>query len=67
MAQALASLREEGFQEAVLWVLERNTRARQFYEAGGWGQEGEARTQWHGGIALREVRYRLRANLGLST
>ncbi len=67
MAQALAYLQEEGFQEAVLWVLERNVQARQFYEAGGWGQEGEARTQWHGGIALREVRYRLRANLGLST
>jgi len=58
MAQAQAALRADGFHEAILWVLERNTRARKFYNAGGWSEAGEIRTQWHGGIAIREVRYR---------
>ena len=59
MAQALATLQNDGFGERILWVLERNTRARQFYESGAWTADGGTRTQWHGGIALREVRYRL--------
>ena len=58
MAQAQAALRADGFREAILWVLERNTRARKFYDAGAWSEVGETRTQWHGGIAIREVRYR---------
>jgi ribosomal protein S18 acetylase RimI-like enzyme len=59
MAQAQARLREDGFHQALLWVLERNDRARKFYRAGGWAEGTESRTQWHGGIAIREVRYRL--------
>ena len=58
MAQAQAALREAGFREAILWVLERNVRARKFYEAGAWNGTGETRTQWQRGIAIREVRYR---------
>lgn len=58
MAQAQAALRADGFREAILWVLERNTRARKFYDAGAWSEVGETRTQWHGGIAIREMRYR---------
>ncbi len=57
MAQAQATLWRDGFQEAILWVLERNDRARAFYKAGGWTPDGQTRTQWQGGIALREVRY----------
>jgi len=59
MSQAQAALGANGFESAILWVLERNTRARKFYEAGGWVEDGGTRTQWHGGIAIREVRYRL--------
>jgi dihydropteroate synthase len=59
MTHALAGLRSTGFGEAVLWVMERNARARRFYQAGGWLEDGGSRTQWHGGIAIREVRYRL--------
>jgi len=59
MDQALASLRGEGFDRVLLWVLERNARARHFYLAGGWSEDGTSRTQWQGGIAIREVRYRL--------
>ncbi len=67
MAQAQATLGEDGFQEAILWVLERNTRARKFYDAGAWKEVGEPRTQWHGGIAIREVRYRQSIPLTPST
>jgi dihydropteroate synthase len=59
LARALADLREQGFHHAVLWVLERNARARRFYEAGGWSPWGTPRTVWHGGIALRELQYRI--------
>ncbi|MFN2594225.1 MAG: GNAT family N-acetyltransferase [Actinomycetota bacterium] len=40
MDVALNDLRERGFASAVLWVLEENKRARQFYEAGGWREDG---------------------------
>lgn len=57
MAKALEALQQDGFTQAVLWVLERNARARTFYEAGGWVPCGKPRTQWHGGIAMRELGY----------
>lgn len=66
MAQALADLREDGFGEASLWVLERNERARKFYRSHGWSQDGATRTQWQGGIALREVRYHVDLNHSIS-
>lgn len=54
----LRELQGEGFSSAGLWVLERNARARAFYEALGWVPEGTRRTAWQGGIALPETRYR---------
>jgi dihydropteroate synthase len=59
MARVLEGFRDLGFQDTVLWVLERNTRARHFYEAGGWHLSGAARTVWQDGIALRERQYSL--------
>lgn len=55
--RGLETLRQAGFTRATLWVLERNERARAFYDAGGWIPDGKTRTQWHGGIAMRELRY----------
>ena len=60
MAASLASMREAGFLDAVLWVLEGNVRARRFYEAGGWHPDGAVKTEERGGVVLHEVRYRLR-------
>ncbi|BDU72497.1 dihydropteroate synthase [Mesoterricola silvestris] len=57
--RALEGLREAGFPEAVLWVMERNTRARHFYERNGWEPTAARRTEWQDGIALRLMRYRL--------
>lgn len=59
LALALDHLDAVGHPCALLWVLERNARARRFYEALGWAPDGGARTVWEGGIALRECRYRL--------
>jgi ribosomal protein S18 acetylase RimI-like enzyme len=37
---AVASLRSNGFEHAVLWVLDANVRARRFYERAGWRVDG---------------------------
>jgi ribosomal protein S18 acetylase RimI-like enzyme len=52
------SLRKLGFDEATLWVLEDNPRARRFYEAGGWHLDGARRVGTHLGVETSEVRYR---------
>lgn len=59
LALAMDHLDACGHPCALLWVLERNARARRFYEALGWTPDGGSRTVWEGGIALRECRYRL--------
>lgn len=56
---ALASLRESGYREATLWVLEGNQRARRFYEAGGWEADGATKVETSRDFTFREVRYRI--------
>jgi GNAT superfamily N-acetyltransferase len=50
-------MRELGHQEAVLWVLEDNPRARRFYEAAGWSTDGTTRPIELLGVEVPEVRY----------
>ena len=59
MRAAMTSLREEGYREATLWVLEGNQRARRFYESGGWQLDGARKADEVRGLTLREVRYRI--------
>ena len=59
MRRALELLRERGYEEAVLWVLDDNPRARRFYEAGGWRLDGARRRGEHLGVRTEEVRYRI--------
>jgi len=55
------ALRELGFAEAGLWVLEDNPRARRFYEANGWLLDEPAHKAYPAGDKeLSEVRYRRR-------
>ncbi len=57
---SLAFLREQGYGVATLWALEDNARARAFYEAEGWHEDG-GRQQLEldlPGVNLTEVRYR---------
>lgn len=59
----LAHASERLFREyanAVLWVLESNTRARRFYEGAGWSLDGGIKIEnLPDGAGLREVRYRI--------
>ncbi|MFI9596947.1 GNAT family N-acetyltransferase [Nonomuraea sp. NPDC052265] len=58
MDAALAALTGAGYQEAVLWVLDSNVRARRFYEAAGWHDDGVAKDDGSRGFTITEVRYR---------
>lgn len=58
-AYAVEDLRQRGFAQAILWVLETNARARRFYEAAGWYPDGASKTEEWTGVTLREVRYRI--------
>lgn len=51
------SLRTQGYQAAMLWVLDTNRRARRFYEKHGWRADGGVKTDEHGGAVLHLVRY----------
>jgi GNAT superfamily N-acetyltransferase len=48
----------EDYDEATLWVLERNDRARAFYERAGWEHDGTCGVFERPGFAAPELRYR---------
>ncbi len=56
-AHAVEDLRQRGYRQAMLWVLESNVRARRFYEAAGWCPDGAGKVEERPGVLLREVRY----------
>jgi ribosomal protein S18 acetylase RimI-like enzyme len=58
MSMALARLMSAGYSEATLWVLPSNTRARRFYEAGGWVHDGTTKCDDSRGFPIPEIRYR---------
>jgi len=56
LRRVLQETQAEGYPRIVLWVLERNTRARRFYERSGFRLDGRAHgLDWLGGVT--EVRY----------
>jgi GNAT superfamily N-acetyltransferase len=55
--RAEASLRDSGFQSALLWVLAGNERAERFYRAAGWAHDGEKEDDFQG-ASVTELRYR---------
>ena len=55
---AVGGLRARGAASAYLWVLERNQRARRFYDREGWSPDGGAKESRFGDRTVREVRYR---------
>jgi GNAT superfamily N-acetyltransferase len=58
IAEGEQRLREAGFAEAILWVLDDNPRARRFYEAAGWTHDGATKRDTHLDTEVTEVRYR---------
>jgi GNAT superfamily N-acetyltransferase len=59
MVAAVNVLRDAGFVEAILWVLEGNERAQRFYDIGGWQLDGATKDVVIADMRLAEVRYRL--------
>jgi len=57
MEASVEELRRLGYCEAVLWVLDKNARARRFYEIGGWSNDWAEKEDDRRGFVLREVRY----------
>ena len=57
--QGVEALKQEGFKDATLWVLDTNKKTRRFYESKGWKVDGATKTELQDGFELGEVRYRL--------
>jgi len=52
------TMREQSYEEAVLWVFANNNRARRFYEQAGWSADGTFKVEEIGGAQPTQVRYR---------
>ena len=57
LGHAISALADAGFEDASLWVLETNRRARGFYEHEGWRHDGALKRERFGERVV-EVRYR---------
>lgn len=57
MRASEASLISAGFDQAILWVVDANQRARHFYEAMGWKPDGAMKLEDIGGVQVNEIRY----------
>jgi hypothetical protein len=51
MDAAIEAMRDRGYREASLWMLEGNRRAEAFYEKRGWTRDGGARRADYPGMA----------------
>ena len=58
MTEALRSMRDDGFRDAVLWVLQDNPLGPRFYEAGGWQLDGCVKDDELLATRVRQLRYR---------
>jgi L-amino acid N-acyltransferase YncA len=59
LSEAAEAMREAGFREATLWVLDDNPRARRAYEAAGWKLDDAAKEDVVlGDVRVTELRYR---------
>jgi ribosomal protein S18 acetylase RimI-like enzyme len=58
MAEARLRLGDAGYTEAILWVLQGNTRAAEFYQGEGWRRDGASREENPYGIRSKVDRFR---------
>ena len=56
--KATEALSIRGYDEAVLWVIPENARARALYESEEWIADGASQSEEVLGVAVREIRYR---------
>lgn len=59
MNEAIERLKNAGYKQATLWVLDTNTKSRQFYANKGWSIDGATKDEARDGFVLHEVRYRI--------
>jgi GNAT superfamily N-acetyltransferase len=57
LAAGCNRLSQAGHEEALLWVLATNMRARRFYERHGWTTDGVQQTVVLGGASAQQIRY----------
>lgn len=57
LESSINALKEDGFLNIYLWVLEGNMRARKFYEKHGFYENGDVEQISIGGKSLKEIRY----------
>lgn len=57
LQETIICLKEEGYHDLYLWVLEENTHARKFYEDAGFMQSDDVIEDVIGGKVVHEVRY----------
>lgn len=57
-ARALERMREQGYRDALLWVLTGNEHAERFYRRRGWARDGASRWEEPYGVRSRVIRYR---------
>jgi GNAT superfamily N-acetyltransferase len=62
MTTALETFAQAGYEQATLWVLDTNVRARRFYETKGWHSDGSVKQDEARGFAVTEIRYRRAVN-----
>jgi ribosomal protein S18 acetylase RimI-like enzyme len=55
MAAAVNLMTVAGFDQATLWVLHTNVRARRFYDAAKWRPDGATRQEEIGAVPITEV------------
>jgi GNAT superfamily N-acetyltransferase len=58
LCRARERLVDEGFTEALLWVLRGNENAERFYRADGWARDGAEREEDPWGVVSTVIRYR---------
>jgi len=64
LMDAAKELLRASYADATLYVLEDNPRARRFYEREGWALDGVTKSDEFLGLAVPEVRYRIRLTRG---
>lgn len=60
LKKSVDELRQKGYEQILLWVLEDNTSARLFYEKNGFTANGEYLDDNIGGKPLKEIMYQLK-------
>ncbi len=57
MEKLFQNLKDSGYKQATLWVLDTNEKTRKWYESKGWRIEGKTKSEKRDGFDLNEVRY----------